>query len=501
MISSNRQARVLWTSVLSNKKFYILAALLTVTGFVLMPTLRSLHYKWVQWDGAYSHGYLLVIVCFGMVFSRLSPLTAEKVHWPYTFFLFVPIALWSLGYATQVLVISQLSLPIFISCLILPWFGFNGLRAVAAPLALMFLAIPVWEVILPVLRNLTTLVASSGVRLLGIPAYIDGYSFRLPYGTVVIAGSCAGLSYFLMALTLASLNALYRNFALKQALLSTLLLVALSIIGNWLRVYSLILIAYYSKMQNPLVADHGQFGWWIFAGLFIIYLFCIRAFPERPIITAVRSERSGKHYFGATLLTVAFSILITTAVPLWLQKGSSADLTKIHPVMSARLHPVAPGQTFQQLGIDISGYDLAEIFRSQQGELKIFVGRLIFLNQQQGKELISDSQKVTQQPSEMLKPISSSYGLVNAEIVYLGRDTRLILWQYMLGRAHAATPIRGKWLQFLELLRGRSAAALWLAAVECQNRQCRQEYDQLNNAATIDSLITPMQLYSSVEGE
>src|SRR5262249_57048531 len=92
----------------------------------------------------------------------------------------------------------------------------------AAPLAWLYFAIPVWEYLVPLLQLMTVSVTEVFLRLLHIPAVIDGFHVTLPTGSFQVAEGCSGRRYFVMTLTVTSLAGAiarlpWRRFALLMA--------------------------------------------------------------------------------------------------------------------------------------------------------------------------------------------------------------------------------------------------------------------------------------------
>ena len=469
--------------------------------WTLQDTLITLHQRWTQWDQAYSHGYLLVLVCLLFIFRDLqAKLPFSKDYWAYVPLVLVPSLLWSFGYATQIGVLQQMALPALLACLILPTIGLRRFISLLFPFALLYLAIPVWEVLLPVLRNMTNHVATFGVRLLGVPAFIDGYSFSLPHGTVVIAGSCAGLSYFLMGLVLAGINSRYRHYSLKHSLLSIGLMSLLAIVGNWFRVYSLILIAYYSDMEHSLVREHGNYGWWVFTAVFFLFLWLIRHLPEgeEPVPAQLESTKLTWPIRGSLVLLVTG--LLGLALPMWLlthvaqatdTNRTTADLTPLSGWLA-----VPAEVANRQYRSDYSGYDSAQHWQTQLVGNKWLIGQLVYQEQQQGKELISDSNRLVQGRSSvtMLGTLTDNSAL--EAVLIVGKTPRLLVYTHQIGKRLELGVLDGKLAQFSELLAGRPAVALWYATTTCSSYQCQTELATLNNnSSAVKSWLKATALY------
>jgi len=471
--------------------------------WLLQDSLYPLHHRWTQWDGSYSHGYLLVVVGLLFVFRDLRPkLQFVNAHWLYIPLIIGPSLVWSFGYATQIAVLQQMALPALLAFLILPLIGLRRFWTLLFPLALLYLAIPMWEVLLPPLRAMTSYVATWGVRLLGVPAFIDGFSFTLPYGTVVIAGSCAGLSYFLMGLVLACINSGHRHYSFKHTLMSIGLMCVLAIVSNWFRVYSLILIAYYSQMQSSLVYDHGNYGWWIFFTVFCLFLWLVRNFPEYQAV-AVRNQVATKLNWvlnGSLVLLVTGALAL--AVPIWLltsgDKPMNVNQQRVNPATAANQEwtSLTPAAANSQFRPGYSGYDQAFYWQTSLAGRPWTVGQLIYQTQKQGKELISDSNSLS---SDRVQITELEALAVNSKLaVYLigGRSSRLVVTTLQIGNRLEIEAMVGKVVQFSEMLAGRPAVAFWYASTQCTSYRCETELAELAaHPATLQSWISASALY------
>jgi exosortase len=467
----------------------------SVLLFSLPEPLLTLHRRWVQFDGAYSHGYLLVLVCSYLIVKPLPSLIANTEIRPWlAVFIGLPSLLWVFGYSTQVNVFQQLAYPMFLAALLLPFIGFKGLYKVSFPLGLLFLAIPIWEVLLPPLRGMTSVVATYGVRLLGIPAHIDGFSFSLPYGVVLIAGSCAGLSYFLMGVVLSGINSQYRGFNLKYTFLSVALMAVLSIIGNWIRVYALILIAYYSQMQSSLVYDHGNFGWWIFAGIFALYLFIIRGFPDGDFKKSGQAKAlSPLNVTFVSTLALLLLFALTMPIVFKLSARQPLDISR-YEVTSGSLRSISVKAGRLDFTPEFSNYDVESYWQSNLGEESWTLGRLVYAQQSQGKELISDGNTLTRlRVSHEETWLLSGYEL---KLSVIAPQQKLVLSTYLVGSRTETRPLAAKISQFTESIQGRPAVALLFASTDCLSPGCIDEIrsvKQSNNA--IEQWLIELALY------
>lgn len=463
--------------------------------WVLRSSLLQLHGKWTQWDQAYSHGYLLVFVCLLFIFKE----TTARAHPGRFSFLYgvlavIPSLLWIFGYATQTGAIEQIALPAFLACLVLTVTGLQRAVGLMFPFALLYLAIPLWEVLTPFLQNMATVVSTFGVRLLGVPAYIDGYSFTLPHGTVLIAGSCAGLRYFLMGVVLSSINAMYHRFKFSHAVLTIGLMAVLSVAGNWARVYSLILIAYYSDMQSSLVYEHGAYGWWIFAGLFLLYMWLTRKVPTGKG-RSLRQPKQ-KQTVNAALLSTVLTLVFALALPVWVLSGKLRNEYQHSPLLIEGFQPVSAPEANYVLRPHFKGFDIEEFLAGTVNGYRWLIGRKTYVDQSQGKELVSVSNYISDEVATGTVYRLPSGNRVRVETIE-GRTDKLVVSSFIIGGEFEINSWSSKKLQFRELLSNRSSNALWYAVTNCSSYRCDQELENLGEfLAPIDLWMQQSALYA-----
>ncbi|MFQ3262058.1 archaeosortase/exosortase family protein [Reinekea sp.] len=449
-----------------------LVAITALAFSLYLDTLTSLHVKWTQWDAAYSHGYPLFLIslyyCCTQMYQQSASWRPRKT---YALFALLPAVLWGYGGATQIQVLQQVSWPIAIFTLALPIVGIRLALRLIPVFLLMSLSIPIWDLVNPLLRFLTTEASTFLVRLVGITAYIDEFSFTLPYGTVVIAGSCSGLAFFMMALSLSGINAFYRRLPAKYAVISMLILVALAVVGNWLRVTALIMIAYYSKMQNSLVYDHGSFGWYIFAAIFFVYLMLIRNFPEKTNSSENYSVKPTQQTKNANpLAALVASVLVLLSLPLYMNYQNNLAPSE---VVNAEYEAEVGFEAWlpHYTGMDAITHSTQLIDGSTWQ-----YSQLAYYAQHQGKELVSDQNVLA---NDKVKQYSDVIQLDATPLVFSviqnGSKARLVVWGYRIAGNMEVAAMAAKHAQFMGYLNGRTDVALVYLTRTCQTQYCESE--------------------------
>ena len=134
--------------------------------------------------------------------------------------------------------------------------------------AIVFMATPIWFVIVPGLQALT----ASAVNWLLLrgrwPVYVEDNLIFVPNGALEIAAGCAGLKFVQTALALTLIEGFLARRSIRTMAIVGVLAFALALLCNWLRVAAITLLALYLDLQHPWVTDHNWVGWVLFIMLF-----------------------------------------------------------------------------------------------------------------------------------------------------------------------------------------------------------------------------------------
>jgi EpsI family protein len=237
-----------------------LALILLALLVVFWPTLATLPDTWARYD--VSHGWLVAILAGLLVWRDRDRFLDGQGGEP---LLLVPLAalslLWLVATITYVQVVHQAAFILVLVCWALATFGKRSAGTVVVIGALLLLALPLWNALIPILRPLTTVASGALVTLVRVPAVIEGDFIHIPAGTFLVADGCAGLKYFVSALVIGITYAhlMVRGWAAKLGVVAVG--AAVAIVGNWIRVAILIVIGHVSDMQAAIVDDHISFGW------------------------------------------------------------------------------------------------------------------------------------------------------------------------------------------------------------------------------------------------
>ena len=131
---------------------------------------------------------------------------------------------------------------------------------------------PLWGDINGIVQALSAKVTGALIWTTGIPAYMDGDFVRLPAGSIEIARSCSGLHELIVGLALAAIYGKLSGEPWRRRLQWLGLMGALSLMVNWVRIFTVVIAAYETDMRSSLVKHHYWLGWWLFAFVFAAFL-------------------------------------------------------------------------------------------------------------------------------------------------------------------------------------------------------------------------------------
>lgn len=291
----------------------------------LQQPLAGLHDNWISGYGHFAHGYLTLLMALWLAWkswqSRLS--VHFEPWWPALATLGVLLLLLAASIVTKVdSVLESLVPPIMLAALA-AGLGRQLARLLAWPILYVMFAVPIWWVLNAPLQWLTVTVVNHLVAWTGVPAYVEGNLFHLPAGTIEIAALCSGLNYFMVALSLAAFQGLQYLSRWKNRIKLLAAAAALAVFCNWVRIYSLLLVGYFSDMRNYLIrVEHIYYGWVLFL-LFIWPCFYYgRRLEDREhrqgvrSMPPVRTARDEIHGGACLAACAAVALLLMSTGPL-----------------------------------------------------------------------------------------------------------------------------------------------------------------------------------------
>jgi exosortase len=257
--------------------------------------IAKLVYDWAN-DDNYSHGFLIVPLAAYLVWERRQRLKALSPR---------PSALGLLVVAGSVLVLlaGVLGAELFLTRIamvgtvvggVLFVLGWRHLKALAFPVAILLLMIPIPaiiynQIVFP-LQLLASEVGQSSLAAAGIPVLREGNILTLANTSLEVAEACSGIRSLISLLTLGIVYGYFMDPRGGVRVLIALATVPVAIVANGLRVAGTGIAAHYYGAAAADGFFHGFAGWLVFivafGMLFVILQIVQRLWPVRPLIRA-----------------------------------------------------------------------------------------------------------------------------------------------------------------------------------------------------------------------
>lgn len=425
----------------------------------------------VWFDGGnptYNHGALLLAVAALLLFRnirsgrvRLSP---PPVALPLAATVTVGLG-WCLAALVQVQVVEYIALVALLILAFYVLYGGGPRAGFLVPLALLFFALPFWEVAIDPLRQVTVYGTRALLAVTGVPVYFEGYQIHTAGGIFSVEPECSGLRQFIVAGAMGLMMGEYWLLAPRQRLVLFVSAIGVGIVSNFIRIYAIVLIGIHTSMQNPLVTDrHSTLGWIVFAVVFTGFvLAAARYFPvadsrpvtgSRPDAGRGRILKSAGLFLAAALIgpllwwgLTARAAGVEVAVAEWPSRNGAWILTD---AAAARWRPVALGAD----AVSAARYTAA-------GAAPVDIHRYHFVRQHRDKEAVRSGNRLYDE--RIWTAVSGRrHGVDSAgfEVVEqvlrsdVGRERLLWYWFDVAGHS-VAGPVQAKLLQAWGMLTGR----------------------------------------------
>lgn len=373
-----------------------------------------------------------------------------------------------------------------------------GLRSwpVVLPLAAtLLLAVPVLDTFIPVLREMAVVMSGLFVRLLRIPAEIQGDLIIIETGSFVIENGCAGHAYLMVGLTMGAVYSHLFMRGWKTRLGVVALAGAVALLSNWIRITHLVWIGYSSQMQSPTITDHVVHGWIVFSIALVPFFFLARRMERwnapRSVAGGSDANRAEDRVpaVDAWRRRLALATGVAAGGPVLFYLGS------ILPSAEARDVPIAPaGSEWVEAApggapdaspsatpdwqIAYAGVDRREESRwVREGDEGLVVGqRLIYERQRQGSELINSLNRIA--PASMVArtrtvgPLDASGTTLQETWVRTDEQAWLVWHRYRVAGIATASSARAKLLELVAFVTRRRQAELVTLAAPCGPESC-----------------------------
>jgi exosortase A len=423
----------------------------------------------------FSHGWLIAPIAVWLIWRNRN--AWGQVKWscsPLALVAFVLFfALWLAGEIGGVSAIRGLGVIGMILCALWSVSGNDFLRANFFPLAFLFAMIPAGEGLIPILTEYTADATVFAIRASGIAVYREGMHFVLPTGRWSVVDACSGLRYVIASAVLACLFC-YLNFRTwRKRIIFFVTCMVLSVVANWIRAYSVVLVGHFSNMRYGTGEDHVWFGW-VFYGLLMGIIFWVGskyADPSVPLNTVPVNVAKAPRAWPMRVVFIAVLIVAILvgrslpgrmldfkpdALPFAKFDEKSGLVDGAFPFQPAFSKPLA--SISKRLGEDVwvwSGYF------ARQDQSQDMLGH--------GQRLIAESN--TQATILKSEKLANNFHLAGGsldsvtEFEVRTQEQRYLVWQlFRVGQYYTGSPYIAKGLRVLNVLLGRGDHS-WAQAI------------------------------------
>lgn len=262
-----------------------------------------------------AHGYFVAALALYLLYSSRHDLRRTHVEpMPWALFLLVPVGVCVLWAArSQIPAVQLLLLPPLILIAVLAAFGIRVARIILIPVAFLYFAAPVWNLVLTApLQALTTQVTAFIAPALGLPVTFAGNTISLPGGaTFTVTEACSGATFLVQGLAVATLLGELERASVARRARLLLSMIPVALMANWARVLLILALGYGTNMRSPLAtSDHVVFGFAIFFFVLVLYVWAATRKPLPAMDTAERRVPAVWRPQSSYFLVIAVLILV-----------------------------------------------------------------------------------------------------------------------------------------------------------------------------------------------
>ena len=477
---------------LNRVKFSVIALLFISSLLFYFPSLLILNSYWMGKTDAYSHGYLMLGVVIYFLFSSRKKIFHFQNNLSNHFFVIALLGLllcsilWFLTYFTQIEALHLFAIILLVWFWGVAVFGKQAVSFLSTSVVLLTMTIPLWDSFIIYFQGMTVFTTQLLLSWFGVVTFFDGNFIHLADGVLEVSEGCSGLKYFLAGASIAIIYAEMNVNTIYKKIIIFFIGAGISIIANWIRVFSLVLIADFSKMQSSLVEDHDSFGWLVFAVCIVCFFYIVSNITPGVVSKEVIKKVNSNDYESKLINNIIFRAV------------SAALIASIFPILSWSIPLGNAGEILshslkleQAISIEqpswvpnYSGFDKSEIWTVMDSTREIGVTIYSYINQQQGKELVNYANTINSREFKVKKLpniIISNNKSVNRYILTSKTQNLIVAWYYMVGFNVTNNENIAKILQIPSAFQGVPIASLITLHLDCEEYSCDVEEKALTS--------------------
>lgn len=387
--------------------------------------------------------------------------------------------LWLIGNLAAFKEAQHFALVGMIQGVLLAVLGGAVYRALAFPFLYLFFMVPTGEFLVPPLQDFTAGFTVMGLRLLGIPVFLDGVFIQIPNGLFEVAEACAGLRFLIATLAFGALFAhlVYRSWT--RRLLFFAASVVVPIIANGIRAFGIVMIAHLSDNTLAVGVDHLVYGWGFFAAITMALIWVGLKFQEPEddgADAAAAAPVAAAAAAPVALVAAGLAALVIAAVP----RAYASHIAEAQPTVDAAAlaaPPAPPGWA----AADADGWrpvlpghdhETRAAYAGADATVQYYLG--YFARQDHGRKIISSQNRMVDDETWRRLGGGSAEAVldgrplkVRVERISDGRVNRLVWYWFWVDSRFVDNAPAAKLLQVkAELLGGNLGAALVAVAAD-----------------------------------
>jgi exosortase len=252
-----------------------LAICLAVIGWFYMPTFKWWYGIWMAKESYYSHGILVPLISLFVLWLKKKDLreTIIRAYLPGYLFLVPVILVTVLAVWGDADSVTGLSFPLILFGIILTLFGPSMARKLAFPIGYLYFMCVLPGFVLTIasfkIQMLSTIGATSLLRLLGFDAYSQGAMIILPNVEVMVGAPCSGFRLLISLLAFVVLFVYLKEGPLWGRASLLAFTVPLSLIVNSIRITLIALVGDYMG-SDAMHKFHDYSGYLILVLAFVV---------------------------------------------------------------------------------------------------------------------------------------------------------------------------------------------------------------------------------------
>jgi exosortase A len=286
---------------------------------------------------AYNHCFLIIPISLYLLWDRRLDLIGVPPRlMPAAVLLGLPLAaVWLVSERLGIMEGRQIVAISFVELLLLAVLGQRLWWAIAGPLLYLYFLVPFGEFLTPTLQDFTAWFIRQGLDVLGVPAYVDGYTIEIPQGTFFVAEACAGLRFLIASIAFGCLYALVMYRGPVRRGLFILVSIIVPVVANGFRGLGIVYLGYLLDNAQAAAADHLIYGWVFFSAVILLLIALGLPFRQDEVSTrsAVPLDAPTPSAFSMrSALAIALGMVVVAAIGPTVATGLTIT-TKAPPPM------------------------------------------------------------------------------------------------------------------------------------------------------------------------